>query len=126
MIFSSALSDTSSFIWQWATNCSSSDRPGQAERLQFCAAQVFCLLSIERIKEKDLKSFSFELAVRKDSSLANKQLRAIPNACSTSGEAIVNENIFSFFLSNANRAYLILINKRLAVDALLILPAARR
>jgi hypothetical protein len=71
--------------------------------------ELFSLAPIDEIKEHDLLNFSFDLNHLKKIS---KNARIKLNECSTYKPAIMNENVFSFFLSNDTQAYLILIDKR--------------
>ncbi|CAF3831907.1 unnamed protein product [Rotaria sordida] len=74
--------------------------------------QLFILAPINIIKENDLLNFSFDLNYLKNlSENKNIKLNKIKEYNSFK-EAIINENIFSFFRYNDNQAYLIIIDKR--------------
>ncbi|CAF5133039.1 unnamed protein product, partial [Rotaria sp. Silwood1] len=74
--------------------------------------ELFVLAPISMIKENDLLNFSFDLNYLKNlSKNQNIKLNQIKE-CNSFKEAIMNENIFSFFRYNDNQAYLIIIDKR--------------
>ncbi|CAF4118329.1 unnamed protein product [Adineta steineri] len=66
---------------------------------------------IEKLYENDLKKFSFNLNNIKSLSHINKNLIELINKCDLYREGIINEDLFSFYRSNNNEAYLIVIAK---------------
>ncbi|CAF1312568.1 unnamed protein product [Adineta steineri] len=73
--------------------------------------ELFSLVPIEKLNENDLKKFSFNLNSIKSLSHINKNLIESINKCDLYHEGIINEDLFSFYRSNKNEAYLIVIAK---------------